>query len=255
MPYLRSAGPSTIASDPGTTNHGYVHGVDVRRQFIPLAFQVTSPFNNRTVLMPHALVMHVNPQSLSETFNKKIERIQTRGGWVEQHWGDELGEISADGTTGAFINLYTGTSSIIRQRTIAWDRYRDLYDLYKNNGSLHDPYGNIVLQGNIMLLYDRGTYLGSFRNFSVEESDDSPFAFKISWSFKVEETILRIPGGDGPPRRAVAFQSDNQTNAQLGSVPGGEQLAGINAEAAEQAIKIAEANAKLAADAKAKAGG
>lgn len=255
MPYIKSAGPSTIASEPGTTRHGYTHGVDVRRQFIPMAFQITSPLNNRIVLMPHALVMHVNPQSFGENFNKKVERIQTRGGFVEQHWGDELGDISADGSTGAFINIYTGTSSVLRHRTIAWDRFRDLHDIYKNNGSLHDPYGNIVLQGNVMLLYDRGTYLGYFKTFAFEETDDSPFAFKMSWSFKVEETILKIPAGEGPLRRPVAFQSQNQEQADPSDLPGGRMLASFDAEAQRLAAAEAEANEKLAASAKKKAGG
>jgi hypothetical protein len=179
-----------------------------------MAFQVTSPFNRRLALMPHALVMHVNPSNFSETPTKKIERIQTRGGFVEQHWGDELTEISADGSTGAFVNLYTGLSSILRQRTIAWDRYRDLLDLYYNNGSVYDPFGNIVLQGNIMLMYDKGTYIGYFTNFSVEESGDSPFTFALSWTFKVEETIFQLPivNGQGSyttPQFAPQFQGQN----------------------------------------------
>lgn len=191
---IHSANPDFKAIDKPDTNHNYVHGVERRQSFIPMAFQITSPFDRRRALLPHALVMHVNPANFNETFNKKIERIQTRGGWVEQHWFDELSEISADGSTGAFVNIYTGLSSVLRQRTIAWDRYRDLYDLFHNNGSVYDPYGAIVLQGNVMLLYDRGTYIGSFRSFDVDETDDSPFAFKISWTFKVEETILKIPG-------------------------------------------------------------
>ncbi len=159
---------------------------------IPIAFQVTSPFNRLRVLLPHTLVMHVNPANFQESYNQKIERFQTRGGWQEQHWGQELSEISADGSTGAFMNIYTGLSSVVRQRTIAWDRYRDLHDLYLHNGSVYDPFGNIVLQGHIMILYDRGVYLGTFRSFEVEETDDSPFAFKINWSFKVEHTITAV---------------------------------------------------------------
>jgi len=80
----------------------------------------------------------------------------------------------------------------MRQRTIAWDRYRDLYDLYHNNGAVHDPFGNVVLQGHVMLMYDRGTYLGHFGSFDVEETDESPFAFAINWTFKVEHTILQM---------------------------------------------------------------
>jgi hypothetical protein len=99
----------------------------------------------------------------------------------------------------------------LRQKTIAWDRYRDLHDLYRNNGSLYDPYGNIVLQGNVMLMFDRGTYIGYFRSFQVEESDDQPYAFKLSWDFKVEEEIMKIPGASiNPAARGTVNRSQVQ---------------------------------------------
>jgi len=215
MPAINSpSNPNNFPINPGPTNQpSYVHGVDSRRSFIPMAFQITSPLDSTKALLPHALVMHVNPQSFAESYTKKIERIQTRGGFVEQHWGDEMTDLSADGVTGAFLNIYTGTASVTRQYTIAWDRYRDLYDLYRNNGSVFDPYGNIVLQGNVMLMYDRGTYIGYFRTFEVEETDDTPFMFKVSWSFKVQQAITLIPTGQGvSPNGYIgtpAFQSAN----------------------------------------------
>jgi hypothetical protein len=175
-----------------------------------MAFQVTSPFDNHRVLMPHALVLHVNPNNFQEGYNQKVEKIQTRGGFVEQHWGHELTQLTASGSTGSFMNIFIGLSSIMRQRTIAWDRYRDLHDLFRNNGALHDPLGNIVLSGNIMLMYDRGTYIGTFRTFEVEETEESPFAFALNWTFKVEETITQYAWGSvnhGAPR----FQSSNAT--------------------------------------------
>src|SRR6478609_107134 len=192
MPRIASANPDFKRINAPSSEDAYVHPATSRQGAIPMAFQVTSPFNQNTLLMPHALVMHVNPASLQENSNQKVERIQTMGGFVEQHWGTDLAELSADGTTGAFMNIYTGLTSALRQKTIAWDRYRDLHDLYRNNGSVYDPYGNIVLQGHILLMYDRGNYLGTFRSFEVEETDDSPFAFHISWNFKVERTLLSI---------------------------------------------------------------
>ncbi len=213
MAYIRSANPARFKAltQPGLAT--YTHGAESRTGYIPLAFQITSPYDKLKALLPHALIAHVNPRSFAETFNKKIERIQTRGGFVEQHWGDDLGEISVDQSTGAFVNLQEGLSSILRHRTIAWDRFRDLYDLYHNNGSVYDPYGNIVLQGNVMLMYDRGTYLGYFRTFSVEETETSPFAFNLSWTFKVVETIFQVPmNADVTQVRSVAFQSQNQSN-------------------------------------------
>jgi len=200
-----SPNPDSAPIDGPKVGPPYKHGLEHRRGPIPMAFQVTSPFDPTRALLPHALVLHVNPSTLSETHTKKVERIQTRGGFVEQHWPDELSELSADGSTGAFMNIYTGTSSVLRQRTIAWDRFRDLYDLYHNNGSVYDPFGNIVLQGNIMILWDRGTYIGYFRTFDYEETEESPFAFKMSWTFKVQQTLVQLPGfGYVPPDDSVA---------------------------------------------------
>jgi hypothetical protein len=188
-----------------------------------MAFQVTSPFNRMRVLMPHALVLHVNPMSISETHTQKVERFQTRGGWVEQHWGHDLIEVSVDQSTGAFMNIYTGLTSVLRQQTIAWDRYRDLHDLYHNNGSLYDPRGNIVLQGHILMLYDRGSFLGTFRSFELSETDEAPFSFKLSWSFKIEHTILSMADSPGPRVRTAHFQSRNNpistSGGGLTSVP------------------------------------
>lgn len=215
MAYIRSASPDFDRLTEPSTAVGYRHGADTRQGYLPVAFQITSPYAIGKALLPHALVLHVNPASFQENFNKKIERIQTRGGFVEQHWGDDLGEVSCDGSTGAFINLHTGLASVVRQRTIAWDRYRDLVDLYRNNGSVHDPYGNIVLQGQVMLMYDRGTYFGSFRKISIEETDDAPFAFKLSWSFKVETTVYSIPlNGFNPGGPAPVFQRSNTSTLE-----------------------------------------
>jgi hypothetical protein len=174
----------------------------------------------------------VNPASFNEAHTKKIERIQTRGGFVEQHWGDELSQISCDGSTAAFVNLYTGTSSVLRQQTIAWDRYRDLHDLYRNNGDVYDPYGNIVLRGNVMLMYDKGVYIGYFSTFSSEETDGSPFTFSLSWEFKVELALLQLPGtlgntGVGTTQNMVGVYPQFQgTNKQVGVGPASATMAG-----------------------------
>jgi len=214
---------------PADLDTKYSHPVDRRSVHgIPVAFQVTSPFSKTRVLMPHSLVMHVNPNTFDESFNQKVERFQTRGGFVEQHWGQDLEEISAEASTGAFMHIETGLSSILRHRTIAWDRYRDLHDLFHNNGSVYDPFGNIVLQGHIMLMYDRGTYLGTFRTFEVEETADAPFVFKLNWSFKVEHTLMSLPNTPwdqvqaGVARQyevAPTFQSQNIPIAKVNDGP------------------------------------
>jgi hypothetical protein len=209
MPRINSANADFPQIQTPSSEGVYPHPVEKRSGTIPMAFQITSPFNRNTLLLPHALVLHVNPSSLDENFQQRVERIQTRGGWVEQHWGSDLTEISASASTGAFMNVYTGLTSVLRQRTIAWDRYRDLYDLFNNDGALYDPYGNIVLKGNILLMYDRGNFLGSFRSFDMEETDDAPFAFKLGWSFKVERTLLMVAPQSLAVRSVPGFQRSN----------------------------------------------
>lgn len=202
--------------NPDLRGPAYSHPIETRPNSrpIPMAFQITSPFNKLKTLLPHALVLHVNPLSLQESHNQKVERFSTRGGFVEQHWGHDLVEVSADQSTGAFINLQTGLSSALRRRTIAWDRFRDLHDLFRNNGAVY-AFGNVVLQGNILLYYDRGTYLGGFRTFEWEETADSPFVFKVSWSFKVEHTIMSIDFSTTyPSPPAPAFQGLNTEAAK-----------------------------------------
>lgn len=242
MPRISSTVADFERNDaPGYENR-YVHPATQRTGYMPMAFQVTSPVDQRKLLLPHALVMHVNPNNFAETHTKKIEKIQTRGGFVEQHWGDELSEISASGSTGSFLNVYVGLASVVRQRTIAWDRFRDLMDIYHNNGSVYDPYGNVVLQGQIMLMYDKGIYYGTFRNFDYEETGDSPYAFTLNWTFKVEHTVIEFPGALtgqpiwGPQARAPGFQATNTFENREAKL-----AAEVKAKAAKDSAALKEA--------------
>lgn len=211
MPRIPSANRDFQRINTPSSEDAYIHPAVTRSGSIPMAFQITSPFNRNVLLLPHALVLHVNPSSLEESMEQRVERIQTRGGFVEQHWGSQLTQLSADASTGAFMNIYTGLTSVLRQKTIAWDRYRDLYDLFNNNGSVHDPYGKIVLQGHVLLMYDRGNYLGTFRSFSMEETADAPFSFKLTWSFTVEKTLLSIASSFAEGARVPTFQTQNRS--------------------------------------------
>lgn len=234
----------------GSPDPGYVHPLESRPSArpIPMAFQVTSPFNRNILLLPHALVLHVNPMSLQESAVQKIERIQTRGGFVEQHWGHDLLELSADASTGAFMNIRTGLTSVLRQRTIAWDRFRDLHDLFRHNGSVYDPFGNIVLQGDVMLMFDRGVYYGHFRSFSWDETADSPFSFKLSWTFKVTQTLQSIDVFRGIAVRAPDFQALNiqgDRSARDGEIQQQAAFEAIAQQDAQKAAAAAEQAAKI----------
>ncbi len=221
MPRIPSQSPDFEKVDPLGPDTGYVHGVDqviqdsqgysARKTGIPFAFQVTHPLDSNRILLPHALVMHINPSDLEESFSKSIEVINTEGGRVEQHWPENLETISVNASTGSFMNIRTGLSSAgSRLDTIAHDRFLDILDLYHNNGAIYDPKGQIALQGHIMLMYDRGVYLGGFKTFKYTERDTSPYQFTFSFTFRVTRSLMTVAGSQSIQRASPSFQRSNR---------------------------------------------
>jgi len=164
----------------------------------PVIFDILLPDRETSVLPDgYRLVLHTNPQSLSFKYTRKVERIQTKGGYVEQHWGDDTQSLSLNGATGGFMRLYSGLSNVTspemtdgtRRETLAYDRYLDFLALFHNNGSIYDAFGNIVAQGIIKVIFDGGVYLGWFTNFSVSESMDKPFQFALSADMDIAEEL------------------------------------------------------------------
>jgi hypothetical protein len=178
-------------------------------------FDILGPDKVTSLLGDLKLVLHVNPSSMQFSYTKVIERTQTLGGFVETHWGDSPAEVSLQLATGGFIRLYTGLSNITgpgpsnsdirptnmqatdvggtRRDTIAYDKYLDLLAMFKNNGAIYDTYGNIALQGQILMLFDGGMWWGYFTTFSVEETAEQPYQFALTANFIVEREkhILR----------------------------------------------------------------
>lgn len=168
----------------------------------PVVFDILGP-DGETSILPSGLrmVLHVNPSSMAFTYTKTIERIQTRGGFVEQHWGDAASEIAFNMVTGGFMRLQRGMENITgggvnvmgtRRDTIAYDKYLDLLALFHNNGSVYDTSGQIVFQGQVKILFDGGIYIGWFSTFNVSESADKPYMFTLTANFTVEREVLRL---------------------------------------------------------------
>lgn len=188
------------------------NGMGVR----PVVFDILGP-DLVTSLLPDGLrmVLHVNPTSMKFTYAKQIERIQTKGGFVEQHWGEAARSISFEMATGGFKRLYSGLSNITgggydtegtRRETIAYDKFLDLLALFHNNGSIYDASGQIVLQGIIKVLFDGGVYLGWFQSFSVNEAADKPYQFTLSSEFTVAHEVMRLRSPMSPVGTLGNFQ-------------------------------------------------
>lgn len=190
----------------------------------PVVFDILGP-DLATSILPEGLrmVLHVNPSSMSFSYAKQIERIQTKGGFVEQHWGEAARSITFNLATGGFKRLYSGLSNVTgggydtegtRRETIAYDKFLDLLALFHNNGSIYDASGQIALQGIIKVLFDGGVYLGWFGSFSVTEAADKPFQFQLSAEFTVAHEVMRLRTSMAPEGSLGNFQPSSGNAAE-----------------------------------------
>lgn len=170
----------------------------------PVVFDILAP-DHETSILPEGfrMVLHVNPRTMSINNQKTIERIQTKGGYVEQHWGEGARTIDFNMATGGFMRLYGGLSNITggtgsfdtggtRRQTIAYDKFLDLLALFHSNGGIYDTAGKLVFQGIVQVTFDGGIYLGYFSNFSVTEAAEKPFSFEVTTQFLVDREIQRF---------------------------------------------------------------
>jgi hypothetical protein len=158
---------------------------------VPLLFQVISP-DKETKLLPHALYLHVNPESLDFSYTKNIARTETMGGFLEQHFGEELTSISATQSTGTFINTNTGTALMNRQETPAWRKMEQLIGIFKSNGSVYDDNGQVKFRGRIRLMFAGGVYDGFFNSMEISENAENPFVLELSWDFTAEKEKYNV---------------------------------------------------------------
>lgn len=152
------------------------------------------------------LVLLVNPTSFSRSYNKMIsDGTYTRKGHIAQFWGEELPTLDCSGTVGAFMaadlnnagvrNQGTGGATRwMRRYSASWQNLMSLWTFYRNNGYvMHSEntvgvYGGeeptrIAIVGAVQIFYDGVIYLGSFDDFSFEESEDKPFNMTYSFKF------------------------------------------------------------------------
>ncbi len=205
----------------------------------PVVFDILGP-DLATSILPVDLrmVLHVNPASFTPNYSKQTERIQTKGGFVEQHWGEAARSISFSMATGGFKRLYSGLSNVTgggydtegtRRETIAYDKYLDLLALFHNNGAIHDSSGQIAFQGIIKISFDGGIYLGWFASFNVAESADKPYQFDLTAEFTVAHEVMRVRTNLAP---ASAFGILSTPNATLATGIEQIQLATLQTAAA-----------------------
>jgi hypothetical protein len=199
MPDLRPVFKSAFTG-PGEEDFLGDNGTDGPRGRRPVIFDILGPDQEKSLLPGDLkLVLHVNPRTMQLSYSKQTTRTQTRGGFVEFHWGDAAEEITFEAATGGFMRLYTGLSNVTggrgggqgRRETIAYDKYLDLLSLFHNNGAIYDISGNIVVQGYIKITFDGGVHIGWFDgDFTVREDANQPYMFNMSTRFIIDREIM-----------------------------------------------------------------
>lgn len=144
-----------------------------------------------------AMYVLINPQKFSMRASQNINRYPTRGAWVEESYGLNLDEFSANNSTAAFVSDCGLVSPSPKPgsdipETEAYQAYEALVAVYRNNGEAHFTDGQVVRLGSVWLVYDGGVYQGYFTTFSTKEDAEKPFVFTFDFTFKVARTILTV---------------------------------------------------------------
>jgi len=189
--FIKTGAADIVSGDLGLASRGG----DVMRQYV--IFELLNVIHDKfevpqsTPYFPF-LVLHMNPESLEESYQKLISRQITRGGYLEQHWGEELDSLSCTVNTGAFVSIGSGLSVLNRKASVAYRKFWDLVALYRNDGAVYDGRGNLILHGGVNMHFDSNIYYGYFENLDVNESGENPYTFSVNFTFKVKKSIRTV---------------------------------------------------------------
>jgi len=149
---------------------------------------LTDPTTDIDIYVP-TITMHVNPIEMDLTYKKLIHRYRTRGGWIEEHWGEELDKMAVTGSTGSFLHSQYGLNVSNRYETLAMVNFQEVLAVYRNNACFYDDSGNIIAQGDILIEFDNFKYIGQFANFNWDEDADNPYRFTFNFNYEVRQTV------------------------------------------------------------------
>ena len=178
----------------------------ITKQFTPSSFLDSGQISQRNVLPFYVEILDdsgsplpipklrllVPPSSLEISMSKIVNRTVTRGGYIEEHWGDNLDELSASGSTASFMDPEVGLTRTYAKDTLSWDNFNLLFEAYRNNGLIYGDGGWVQKAGMIRLSFDNLVFDGYFTQFTVTEAADRQFAWNISWNFKSQHTSISV---------------------------------------------------------------
>jgi len=152
---------------------------------------VINPLDRKEVIVP-TIELHISPTSLTFSYRKNITRSRTRGGFVEEHFGDELDTLQVNASTGGFFSLINGVNISQRSKTLAMINFQEILSLYRNNACVYNDKGIVISQGFISISWDKYVFTGQFVNFSWEEVAEKPFNYNFNFNFEVHRTTVEV---------------------------------------------------------------
>ena len=136
------------------------------------------------------LTMSINPQNLDASYTQLINRKRTLGGFIEEHWGEQLDSLSASGITRQFYGA-SGLTNENRRDSDGYKQFDNFVVIYRNNASVYDDKtGKVIAQGSIVMNYDSAIYNGYFETLSITEESGKPFNLSYNFTFKVTNEIF-----------------------------------------------------------------
>lgn len=152
--------------------------------------------------------MYINPEHFNVRESKQINAVRTKGGYVVQYWGDQLTQISLNGTTGssgikgiqALRDIYRAENKAFE--LVAATQTRDLVNAIQNGLELNEAGDalqtvadqlserNFILRPSlaslalsVMLFYQGTQYKGYFTDFSMTENITKLGLFDYNMTF------------------------------------------------------------------------
>ena len=127
--------------------------------------------------------MYINPENISITSKKEINKVRTKGGYFTQYWGEDFDTIQISGTTGsAAIEGINVLRDIYRSEQLALAKIVKQLPDDKRRQSL------MQLSASVVMWYQGQGYRGYFTDMTYSEKAES-FLIEYNLNFTVVEYL------------------------------------------------------------------
>jgi len=171
--------------------------------------------------------MYINPQNVTISSRKEINKVRTKGGYFTQYWGEDFDIIAIDGTTGsAAIEGINVLRDIYRSEQLA------LSKIVKQTADDKRRQSLMQLSASVVMWYQGQGYRGYFTDMSYTERADN-FLIEYNLQFTVVEYLGQRRRNFLPWHRhpwSTSETPNNGTNQSTtgGGYRGGEKVGFLN---------------------------